>query len=448
MRLRGLKHSLTNDTGEGNKIHLKKYQPHEGQRAFHDLANYYRYLAMICGIRGGKSYSGAREALKQAWNVKGEGVFGIVAPTYQMLKRTTWQLFKEAARVFILPGGINDSDFIITLKNGRKVHGHTAERADRIRNENFTGVWVDEARECKDFANLWNILLGRVLSTQGKIFITTSPNSYDAIHDIFIANKNSDTCVVRFPTSTNKYISGEAIKELETRYDEKFARQELYGEFVIFEGAVYYTFNRAQNAGELAFKVAQYNPNVPLWLGCDFNIDPMAWVIMQPGINAESKLKEVYVIDELFIKNCNTVDACQEFKNRYPIHKAGIVLYGDATGRARHTDSNITNWKIIEEELRRYGIVLRVPIKNPAERDRINAVNGLICNSKGQRRVLINPDKCKHLIRDLEQVSFKEGSTKIDKEKDFSLTHPSDAFGYMCAQEFDLNRGRIEGLKI
>jgi hypothetical protein len=291
-------------------------------------------------------------------------------------------------------------------------------------------------------------LLGRVLSTQGKIFVTTSPNSYDAIHDIFIANKNSDTCVVRFPTKTNNYVSEDAIKELEARYDEKFARQELYGEFVIFEGAVYYTFNRQHNAGELAFKVAQYNPARPLWLGCDFNIDPMAWVVMQPGINAESKLKEVYVIDELFIKNCNTMDACQEFKTRYPNHNTGIVLYGDATGKARHTDSNITNWKIIENELSRYGISMRVPVKNPAERDRINAVNGLICNSKGQRRVFINPEKCKHLIRDLEQVSYKEGSTQIDKTKDFSLTHTSDAFGYMAEAEFSLNRGQITGLKI
>ncbi len=427
---------------------LIQYQPHEGQKAFHDLANYYRYMAMICGIRGGKSYSGAREALKQAWNAKGDGVFGIVAPTYQMLKRTTWALFKDAARPFLMPQGINDSDFIITLKNGRKVHGHTAEHADRIRNENFVGCWVDEARECKDFANLWNILLGRVLSTQGKIFITTSPNSFDAIHDIFIANKNEDTCVVHFPTATNSFVSAEAIKELEARYDPKFAQQELYGQFVIFEGAVYYTFNRTENAGDLAFKLAQYNPSLPLCLACDFNVNPMAWVIAQVGANAQSKLKEVYVIDEIFLKNSNTIEACVEFKQRFPNHNAGVILYGDATGRARHTDSNITNWKIIESELSAYGITSRVPTKNPAERDRVNSVNGLICNSKGQRRVFIHPEKCKHLIRDFEQVAFKEGSVQIDKTKDLTLTHPSDAFGYLAEADFSLNRGRIEGLKI
>jgi hypothetical protein len=172
----------------------------------------------------------------------------------------------------------------------------------------------------------------------------------------------------------------------------------------------------------------------------------MAWVLSQ--FNIENGLKSVHVFDEIYLKNSNTVEACQEFKMRYPNHRAGITLYGDATGRARHSSSNITNWKIVEDELRPYGITTRIPTVNPFERDRINAVNGIICNSKKQRRVLINPEKCKHLVRDLEQVSFKDGQTKIDKNKDLTLTHASDAFGYMAESEFSLNRSRIEGLKI
>lgn len=430
-------------------IILKKYHPHIGQEAFHyAIANMYRFVAMICGIRGGKTFSGAREAVKQAWNSRNDGVFGIIAPTYSMLKRTTWIAFKKAAMPLIMPRGINDSDFIITLKNGRQVHGHTAEHADRIRNESFSGFWVDEARECKDFAALWDVLLGRVLSTGGKGFITTSPNSFDDIHNIFIANKQKDYFALRFSTYENSYLDKKAIDGLAAKYDEKYMQQELLGQFVIFEGAVYYTFNRTQNAGDLAFKVAQYNPDLPLCLTCDFNIDPMAWVVAQIGINQQTKLKEIYFIDEIYLQNSNTVEACQEFKTRFANHKAGLHLYGDATGRARHTDSNITNWKIIESELSQYNISIRVPTKNPAERDRINSVNGMICNSIGQRRVFVNPNKCKHLIRDFEQCSFKQGSVTIDKNKDFSLTHTSDAAGYFLEQEFSLNRSRIEGLKI
>jgi len=430
------------------KFTLRTYTPHEGQKAFHYAMEQpeYRFCAMIAGIRGGKTFAGAREAVRQAWNAKGKGVYGIIAPTFNMLDRTTWVEFKEAARPLMLSE--NDSKKIITLKNGRKVHGHSAEKPDRIRNESFIGFWCDEAREAKNFKQLWDVLLGRVLSTGGKGFITTSPNSFDDIHDIFIATKKEGYGVVRFPTYVNINLSKEGIDQLVAMYDAKFAQQEIYGEFVIFEGAVYYTFNRQQNAGDLAFKVAQYDPDKPLWTCADFNIDPMAWVICQPGISEETKLKEVYVIDEIYIKNCNTQMACQEFKTRYPNHKAGIVLYGDASGKWRHTSSHITDWKIIENELSQYGLTNRVPNRDPAERDRINAVNGLICNSRNQRRVFVNPKNCPRLIRDFEQVAFKKGSTQIDKTSNFDLTHSSDAFGYMAESEFSLNRGRIEGLKI
>lgn len=426
-------------------IDLKNYQPHDAQIAFHyAIANMWRFVALISGIRAGKTYAGAREALRQAWNAKGKGVYGIIAPTYNMLDRTTWIEFKEAARALI--SSENESKKIITLKNGRRVHGHSAENADRIRNETFVGFWIDEARECKNFKLLWNILQGRVLSTKGKGFITTSPNSYDDIHEIFIANRKKDYGTVRFPTYANIYLKKEAIDDLLSNYDEKFAQQELYGEFVIFEGAVYYTFNRKDNAGDLAFEVANYNDDLPLTLCCDFNVDPMVWIIAQVKKNYLG-LDQIYVIDEIYLKNSNTVEACQEFKNRYPNHSTGLWLYGDATGKARHTSSNVTNWKIIEDELYAYNIIKRVPTSNPAERDRINAVNGMIYNSKKDRRVQVNP-KCKHLIRDLEQVSFKEGSTQIDKTKDLSLTHASDAFGYMIEKEYSLSKSRFEALKI
>ena len=361
-----------------------------------------------------------------------------------MLDRTTWLEFKSAAKPLIAE--CQETKKIIMLKNGRLVYGFSAEKPDRIRNVTLCGFWVDEARECKDFKTLWDVLLGRVLSTGGKGIVTTSPNSYDDIHDIFVSNRKDNYGLLRFPTYTNSYIKKEAIDELASQYDEKFMQQELLGEFVIFDGQVYYTFNRKESAGDLAFKVANYNPQLPIALCCDFNVDPMSWIIAQLKTRSDN-LREINVIDEIFIKNSNTEQCCKEFKLRYPNHNTGITLYGDATGNARSTTSNMTNWKIIQNELSRYGITKKVPTSNPPERDRINAVNAKICNSKGERFVQINP-KCKHLIRDLEQVPYKKGSVSIDKTKDLMLTHTSDAFGYMVEKEFSLRRGEITGLRI
>lgn len=427
---------------------LKRYKPHEGQLAFHwGIQNTYRFMLMLCGIRGGKTYAGAREATKQCWNsnIDINIPFGIIAPTYHMLDRTTWREFKSAAKPLILKN--NDTKKIITLKNGREVFGFSADAYDRIRNVTLMGAWIDEARECRGFAGLWDVILGRLLSTNGKAFVTSSPNSFDDMHDIFIEQGHEDYGVVRFTTYENTTISKKAIDNLSEKYDKKFADQELLGKIVSFEGAVYYTFDRRYNAGDLAFKVAKYDSSKPIALCCDFNIDPMAWVIVQLGKNAQSGLEEIYVVDEIYLGNSNTEYACKEFKNRYPDHRTGIVLYGDATGRARSTTSNVTNWMIIEEELRHYGITKKIRSSNPAERDRVNSVNGMMCNSKGDRRILVNPN-CKNVIRDLEQVSYKEGSSQIDKTKDKRLTHVSDAFGYMIEREYSLNKDRFTGLKI
>lgn len=428
-------------------MRLKNYLPHEGQQAFHYACDLmYQFVAMICGIRGGKTHAGARQAGKDAWNSKAprQAVYGIISPTYNMLDRTTWREFKIAVEPLIARD--IDSKKIIVLKNGREVHGFSAENPDRIRNATLCGFWLDEGRECKE--GIWDILLGRVLSTGGKGILTTSPNSYDWIHDIFIANRKSNHGVVKFTSYDNTYLQQDRISELESNYDPKFARQELYGEFVIFEGAVYYAFDRKQNAGDLALQVARYDPSKPICLCCDFNITPMAWVMVQTQHNWQTGHQELYVIDEIYLNNSNTVEACQEFRNRYPNHRSGLVLYGDATGKARHTSSNVTNWQIIYDLLADYRITDNVPSSNPAERDRVNAMNGMLCNAKNERRLFINPDKCKHVIRDLEQVSYKEGSTVIDKAKDYSLTHASDALGYMVETDFSLILNQLRGLKI
>ena len=425
---------------------LKNYIPHEGQRAFHYAVNCrFDYVALITGIRGGKTWAGAREAGRQAWNEKKNGVYLIVAPTYNMLDRTTWVEFKDAIRPLISTE--NDSKKIITLKNGRRVHGHSAENPERIRNETACGFWIDEARGCKDFQTLWDILLGRVLSTGGRGFITTSPNSFDDIHKIFVAERKKNYGVVRYSTYQNTYVNRKNIDQLKDNYDAKFAEQEISGEFVIFDGAVYYSFRRADNAGDLAFKVANYTPDLPIHLNCDFNVDPMAWTMFQIHKRPD-ELAEVRVFDEIFIRNSNTVQCCQEFKTRYPNHNSGLVLCGDATGHARHTDSNVTNWKIIKNELDNYGLTWKVPTRNPAERDRVNSVNAMICNSKGIRRTQVNPKKCPNTVRDLEQVSYKEGTTQIDKTKNLMLSHPSDSLGYGIEAEFSLDKYKYSILKI
>jgi hypothetical protein len=78
-------------------------------------------------------------------------------------------------------------------------------------------------------------------------------------------------------------------------------------------------------------------------------------------------------------------------------------------------------------------------------KDRINCVNAIISNAGGQRRLAVSP-KCKQLIRDLEQVSWKTDANGISigdlDRSDRLRTHLSDALGYLVVWDFPM-RARI-----
>jgi hypothetical protein len=78
--------------------------------------------------------------------------------------------------------------------------------------------------------------------------------------------------------------------------------------------------------------------------------------------------------------------------------------------------------------------------KNPAVKDRVMAVNQMIHN-QGQRRLLINPDKCPTLIEGLEQQAYNKNG---EPDKANGLDHAVDALGYMIAYKFGIGRGTVQ----
>ena len=66
-------------------------------------------------------------------------------------------------------------------------------------------------------------------------------------------------------------------------------------------------------------------------------------------------------------------------------------------------------------------------------------MNSKLESAAGERSLLVHP-RCKELIKDFEQVTYKENSQVIDKERDPRRTHLSDALGYLVWQAFGSGR--------
>ncbi len=75
--------------------------------------------------------------------------------------------------------------------------------------------------------------------------------------------------------------------------------------------------------------------------------------------------------------------------------------------------------------------------KHPAVRDRLAAVNRLIADANGRRRLFVDPS-CKHLIKCFEQLVYKEGTTEPDKS--MNIEHIGDALGYPIGYEFPVKQ--------
>jgi hypothetical protein len=166
----------------------------------------------------------------------------------------------------------------------------------------------------------------------------------------------------------------------------------------------------------------------------------------------------VMVLDEIIMPDSNTLAACEEFLSRTEKHFTGVPLcvrvYGDSTADQRRTSASRTDWQIVKEFFNRYRdrfqVTFAVPTSNPLIKDRVNCVNAKLRSHAGQYRLLISA-RCKHLIKDFEQVCWKmdtHGNSLVELDKsDPMRTHISDALGYLVAREFPMQplRGERSG---
>jgi hypothetical protein len=136
-----------------------------------------------------------------------------------------------------------------------------------------------------------------------------------------------------------------------------------------------------------------------------------------------------------------TDSIAKEIKGRYPFNK--IYIYPDASGGNRSTNATKTDIQILES----YGFVNQSALSNPPVRDRVNSVQGLLLNGKGETRLMISKKAVK-LIECLELQSYNE---RGEPDKDAGYDHMNDALGYITWRLFNplhMGAGRKTGIRL
>jgi len=405
-----------------------EYTPLPSQQRFHDSDA--RFKGFSGPVGSGKSQALCQEAIRLSYvNVGRLGLIG--APTYPMLRDATLSTFTEVLSANDIPFEFNKAESVLSMKEtGSRILFRAVEEFERLRGTNLAWFGLDELTYTSEDA--WLRLEGRLRDPDAVRlcgFAVWTPKGFDWVYRRFIRERVEGYEAILASAFENHHVLDKIpdyYERLKRSYDERFYEQEALGTYLnVNAGAVYHAFLRERNVQELKLDPAQ-----ALFWALDFNVNPMSSVI------AQKSGEEIHVLDEIVLNRASTQQACEEFNLRFPNHQAPVLVYGDASGNKMQT-SGTSDYAIISEYLQRNGYMnyrMLVPAANPRISERVALMNAQLLSAYQEVHLFIDP-RCKELLKDMEEVTYKPDSGIIDKEKDPKRTHLSDALGYLLWQE-------------
>ena len=333
-------------------------------------------------------------------------------PTYGLIEDMLVPKFKELFDKIGISYVYNQKHSKFKTRYG-EIWMRSMDHPDRIISYSVGYSIVDEADVVS--ARKMQLAYGRIVSrnsfkTNGKnsIDFVTTPEGFGFMHKLFVKNPNDNKLLLRLSTLDNSEHLGDGyIDGLREAYTEDQLKAYLGGEFVnLTSGTVYRNFSRKLNHTDRTVQDRDI-----LHIGMDFNITNMSAIIhvIDKKPIAVAELTGIY----------DTPEMIERIKEEYPNHS--IVIYPDASGKNRKTsgDSDIKLLKAARFTVRHLN-------QNPFVRDRVNKMNLMFLDNKGERGYLVNSNTCPVYVESLEQQTYKNG----EPDKSGGYDHTNDAGGY------------------
>jgi hypothetical protein len=387
----------------------------EPQRSVWDSDN--RFKLLCSGRRFGKTYLCITRLV--CWALEKPGSLNwYVTANYRMAKQIAWRQLKAMAPSELVIKR-NESDLSIEFVNGSIVALRGADNEDSLRGVSLASLVIDEAAYVKQTA--WEMVLRPALSDQGgPAWFITTPAGLNWFHDLWEqAQDQPDWETFSYTTVQGGNVAAEEIEAARSTLDERTFRQEYLASFETLSGRVYPDFSDDNISEDIKDRGGE------IYWGTDFNVSIMAGVL---GSRVGDTL---HIWDEVSVNQSNTDEVCAMLKQRFPDRK--VVAYPDPTGSARKTSSaGRTDHDII----RRAGFGCVSPKAPWAVKDKINATNWMIRTSDGHMKLFVHP-RCKHTIKALKNVTYKQGAEDYVIDKSPGIEHWTDGLGYLILGAFN-----------
>lgn len=404
-----------------------------------------QFPAMVAGFGSGKSHAGIWRTLTRKLAYPRQDV-AYYLPTYDLVARMLYPRIEEELDRLKLRYKINKNDNVIDIRDRGFVIARTLDNPARIIAYEVADSIVDEldTLPTDKARDAWVKVLGRnrqkkpdgSLNTVG---VATTPEGFRFVYERWKKNPGPGYRLIKASTMSNAAnLPAGYIESLRTSYPSNLLQAYLDGEFVnLTAGSVYAEFDRILNASDATIQISE-----PLHIGMDFNVGNMSAVVfvLRDG--------NPHAVDEL-TGILDTPAMIASIKARYQGH--AIYVYPDASGGNRRSN-NASESDIALLRAARFTVLAAA--SNPAVKDRVLAVNQMICaeseapgsqlglEMRGgrpvQRRLRVNVDRCPMFVECLEKQAYDKNG---EPDKKAGFDHANDAAGYFIFYKFPV-RGR------
>lgn len=388
-----------------------------------------KFKAYVGGYGSGKTFIACIGLIYFAMNYRGhrQAYFG---PSYPAIRDIFYPTMEEAAALFGLTTKVHyankevdlfhagnwigtiicrSMDHPETIVGFKVVHG-VADELDVLKADKAAIAW-------KNMVSRIRYTVDGVLNTLG---VTTTPEGFNFVYEKFAKKPKAKYSMVQASSYENKkYLPPDYIESMLEDYPEHLARAYINGEFVnLKSGSVYSNFDRNKNQ-----TTRVHDGKEPIYVGMDFNVGKMAAIVHVIDDDGPRAVDEI-------INAYDTPDMINIIKNRYP--NITTRIYPDASGGSRKSvNASVTDLALLQNA----GFTVVADKSNPPVKDRINAMQKMLCDNEGKRRYLVNINKCPTLADNLEQQVWNQNG---EPDKSANKDHTNDAAGYFIQKKYPI----------
>ncbi|WP_148716479.1 terminase large subunit domain-containing protein [Chitinolyticbacter meiyuanensis] len=410
------------------------------------LALPHKFRAFVAGFGSGKTWVGCAGLCKHVWEWPGINS-GYFAPTYPQIRDIFFPTIEEVAFDWGLRVKTKESDKEVEFYSGGQYRSTTIcrsmEKPQTIVGFKIGHALVDEldVLTVLKAQHAWRKIIARMRYNEpglrNGVDVTTTPEGFKFVHQQFVKQLRDRPHLaqlyglIQASTFDNELnLPPDYIPSLMESYPEQLIQAYLEGKFVnLTSGTVYHAYSREMNGCRDV-----HQPGEQLHIGMDFNVGKMSAIthVKRDGLPR--------AVDEI-MNGYDTPDMIQKIKERYwrfdgtkYVSTCEIHVYPDASGDSRKSvNASVTDIALLKQA----GFKVRAPEANPPVKDRVNAMNAMFCNAQGERRYLVNADRCPTYADCLEQQVW---ATNGEPDKSQGNDHPNDAGGYFIHKEFPIVR--------